>query len=133
MKKLIILGVLFVGVLSVGFTAQQQAKPWKAPDADAKVTNPVKSSAASIAAGKTIWVQECQSCHGKTGIGDGKKAAQLNTATPDLTKAAVQSQSDGALFYKISQGRDDMPGYKKKYPEKTDIWNLVNFMRTLKK
>jgi hypothetical protein len=50
-----------------------------------------------------------------------------------MTLAAFQSQSDGALFYKTSEGRDDMPSFKKKIPDAEDIWNLVNFVRTFKK
>jgi len=69
----------------------------------------------------------------KKGLGDGSKAAQLKTTPQDMTLSACQSQSDGALFYKISEGRDDMPSFKKKIPDAEDIWNLVNFVRTLKK
>jgi hypothetical protein len=33
----------------------------------------------------------------------------------------------------MTEGRDDMPSFKKKLPEADDRWNLVNFIRTLKK
>ena len=39
----------------------------------------------------------------------------------------------GSMFYKISEGRDDMPSFKKKMPEATDIWDVVNYVRSLKK
>jgi mono/diheme cytochrome c family protein len=119
-------------VLTVSFTLYQ-AKPWPVPDKAAKTPNPVKADAASVSAGKSLWVQHCASCHGKTGLGDGNKAAQLKTQPSDFTKADYQGQPDGALFYKISEGRDDMPSFKKKIPDAEDIWNLVNFTRTLKK
>jgi mono/diheme cytochrome c family protein len=123
-----------LGIVTASFTLhQQQPKPWNAPADAAKVANPVATNSASIAAGKAVWIDQCISCHGKSGIGDGKKAAQLNTAMPDLTTAAMQAQSDGSLFYKVSQGKEDMPSFKKKIPEKEDIWNVVNYMRTLKK
>ena len=129
-KVLNLLAVLFV--LSTSFTFFQ-TKPWAVPDKSAKTANPVKTDAASIAAGKALWSQHCSSCHGKTGLGDGSKAAQLKTQPDDFSKAAFQNQSDGALFYKVSEGRDDMPSFKKKIPDQEDIWSLVNFMRTLKK
>ncbi len=110
-----------------------QAKPWPAPEKAAKTANPVKTCSESVAAGKSLWSQHCSSCHGKSGVGDGSKAAQLETALVDFSKPAFQSQSDGALFYKVSEGRNDMPGFKKKIPDQEDLWNLVNFMRTLKK
>jgi mono/diheme cytochrome c family protein len=119
--------VLFIGMSFI------QTNPWPVPDKDAKTPNPVKSDAGSISAGKSLWGQHCTSCHGKTGLGDGTKAAQLKTQPRDFSKAEVQAQSDGSLFYKIVQGRDDMPGFKKKMPDAEDVWNLVNYMRTLKK
>jgi mono/diheme cytochrome c family protein len=126
-------GILTLGMASVAFKANQQPKPWVVPDKDAKQANPVKSNAESIAAGKSLWSTHCASCHGKTGLGDGNKAAQLKTQPSDFTKAAAQQQSDGSIFYKISEGRDDMPAFKKKIPDAEDIWNVVNYFRTLKK
>ena len=127
-----IVTVVTVAVVSASFTLLQ-TKPWAVPDKAAKTANAVKTSAASVSEGKALWTQHCSSCHGKAGLGDGNKAAQLKTAPPDFSKAVVQSQSDGSLFYKVSEGRDDMPSFKKKLPDAEDVWNLVNFMRTLKK
>jgi len=68
----------------------------------------------------------------KKGLGDGSKAAQLKTHPGDFSTAAFQSESDGALFYKVQEGRGDMPSFKKKIPDPTEIWDVVNYMRTLK-
>jgi mono/diheme cytochrome c family protein len=57
----------------------------------------------------------------------------LKTHPGDFTLASTQSQSDGSLFYKVEEGRGDMPSFKKKIPEAADVWDLVNYMRTLKK
>ena len=110
-----------------------EKKPWPVPDKDKNMVNAVKSDAASIAEGKALWAKHCQSCHGKSGMGDGSKAAQLKTEPGDFSKAETQAQSDGSLFYKTSQGRDDMPSFKKKIPDADDIWNIVNYIRTFKK
>ncbi|MGZ3763670.1 MAG: c-type cytochrome [Mucilaginibacter sp.] len=132
-KLMLATSVLAVGLMSVAFTTIQQTKPWPVPEKNAKMANPLKSSKESISAGKALWSLHCASCHGKTGLGDGSKAAQLKTQPQDMTKGASQAQSDGSLFYKVSEGRDDMPSFKKKIPDQEDIWNLVNFIRTLKK
>mgnify|MGYP001143816952 CR=1 FL=1 len=92
--------------------------------------NPIKSDAESLGTGKEIWIKHCQSCHGKSGKGDGSKAAQLKTVPEDMTKAEVQNQSDGSLFYKSSEGRKDMPSFKKKIPDENDIWQVVAYLRT---
>jgi mono/diheme cytochrome c family protein len=121
-------------LISTGFIAMQQpAKPWVAPDKAAKTANPVKADAASMKEGKELWGKHCQSCHGKSGLGDGPKAAQLKTDPGNFSQAAFQKDSDGAFFYKISEGRDDMPSFKKKLPEAEDIWNVINYMRSFKK
>jgi len=135
MKSKLILSVsaLAVCLIATAFTIVPQPKPWPVPDAAAKAVNPVKSNAASIAAGKDLWNTNCASCHGKKGLGDGTKAAQLKTQPADLSTATFQSQSDGSVFYKISEGRGDMPSFKKKLPDAEDIWDLVVFFRTLKK
>ena len=110
-----------------------QKEPWPVPDKYQKMVNPVKSSSESISDGKALWAQHCQSCHGKKGTGDGPKAAELKTEPGDFSQDETQKQPDGSIFYKTSEGRKDMPSFKKKIPDQDDIWNLVNFVRTLKK
>jgi mono/diheme cytochrome c family protein len=133
MKVLLFTLVTGLFILIAGFKINQEPKPWVAPDAAAKKANPVKTSSESVSAGKALWNQHCSSCHGKTGLGDGSKAAQLKTHPGDFSAAAFQSQSDGSIFYKIEEGRGDMPSFKKKIPEAADVWDLVNYMRTFKK
>ena len=133
MKKTILMtAVLGVSVMCFAFMPDAK-KPWNAPTKEAGTANPVKTSAESVAAGKTLYAKYCQSCHGKTGMGDGTKASELKTEPGDFSKAAFHTQSDGSLFYKISEGRDDMPSFKKKMPDANDIWSVVNYVRTLKK
>jgi len=72
------------------------------------------------------------SCHGKTGLGDGVKARSLKDFPGDFSKADFQKQSDGDLFYETKTGRGEMPKYEGKLTD-DDIWNIVNYMRTLKK
>lgn len=112
--------------------APQASSNWPVPASYNNKANPVKATSASIAAGKSLWSLHCKSCHGKNGLGDGPKAAQLDDHPGDFTTKAFQSQTDGALFYKTLEGKGDMPGFKKKIPDEEDLWNLVNFMRTLK-
>ena len=138
MKKVLLTSVVFIaGFISVnivlGFIPLQGRKPWPVPDEYKNKKNTVASNASSVSAGKDLWATHCKSCHGSKGLGDGNKAAQLKTEPGDFSKSETQSQSDGSLFYKIEEGREDMPSFKKKIPDQDDIWNLVNFIRTLKK
>lgn len=132
MKTFISAFLLTVSVIAAGFTFIQ-TKPWPVPDKAAKTANPVKNDAVSVTAGKAVWSQHCASCHGKAGLGDGSKAAQLKTQPDDMSKTLFQAQSDGSLFFKVAEGREDMPAFKKKLPDAEDIWSVVNYMRTFKK
>jgi mono/diheme cytochrome c family protein len=131
-RNLIVLSAVGFAFMLMAFVSRRQNDPWPVPDKYMKMANPVKSDATSIAAGKELYNQHCQSCHGKKGKGDGPKAAQLDTECGDFTKADFQKQPDGAIFYKTFEGRKDMPSYKKKIPEQNDIWSVINYIRTLK-
>ena len=135
MKTTAAIAVFIIGLFAASFTFKMQPtqKAWPVPAADKAKKNPVPSNAESIKAGKELWSANCKSCHGAKGLGDGTKAAQLKTEPGDFSLPAFQSQTDGEMFYRLSVGRDDMPSSKKKIPDEEDRWNLVNFMRTLKK
>jgi mono/diheme cytochrome c family protein len=107
-------------------------KPWVAPEKFEKMKNPVKSDASSIADGKTLYGTHCASCHGKKGKGDGSKAAQLETECGDFTTPAFQKETDGAIFYKMTEGRKDMPTFAKKIADESERWAVINYLRTLK-
>lgn len=125
-------GGIFLFNIITGF-APFQKKPWAVPANFKSKKNPVANDADALSAGKALWATHCKSCHGTKGLGDGSKAAQLKTEPGDFSKADVQAQTDGELFYKTSEGRDDMPAFKKKIPDADDIWSLVHYMRTFKK
>ncbi|HEX5152970.1 MAG TPA: cytochrome c [Parafilimonas sp.] len=132
-KMMIALTSIVIFMVAASFTVLNQQQPWTVPDSFNKKVNPVKADAASINTGKALWAKNCQSCHGKSGKGDGTKAATLDTHPGDFTAAETQGESDGALFYKTMEGRKDMPSFKKKIPDEEDIWALVNYIRTFKK
>jgi mono/diheme cytochrome c family protein len=135
MKKmnLIIGGLLTICITGTSLITIGQPKPnvpWEAPDKYVKMPNPVKADAKSISAGKALFLVNCESCHGKKGIGNGTKAPDLKTIPGNFTKDAFQSQTDGTIFYKMTEGRNEMPKAKKDLPNDIDRWNLVNYLRT---
>jgi mono/diheme cytochrome c family protein len=103
---------------------------WVAPVAQAQKNNPVKADAASIAAGKKIYMQRCTKCHGETGKGDGPTAVELKLHPAKLSGSTIHDESDGALYWKISVGRKGMPDFAKRVSP-TDRWNVINYVRTL--
>jgi mono/diheme cytochrome c family protein len=127
--KLILVSSLIV-CLSISLVAQP--KPWVVPANFKTMKNAVAVGDASTKAGLALYTKNCASCHGRAGLGDGVKARSLKTFPGDFSKADFQKQSDGDLFYKTKTGRDEMPKYEGKLTD-DDIWNVVNYMRTLKK
>jgi mono/diheme cytochrome c family protein len=115
----------FVAWIAVSVVSAQG--PWIAP-ADAKaMKNPVKG----VGNAKKTVETNCVSCHGASGKGDGPAAAALPPPKPaNWTSDVVQKQSDGEIFWKISNGRGAMPPWKH-LPE-NERWEIVNYIRTLK-
>ncbi|MBK6935827.1 MAG: c-type cytochrome [Chitinophagaceae bacterium] len=103
----------------------QPGGSWKVPEHYDKLKNPVPSDEASVASGKELYNYFCLSCHGNDGKGSGKRAYKLNNTPTDFTTESFQSQSDGALLYKIYSGHSEMPGFKKRIPETKMQWKAV--------
>ena len=121
-----------IGAIITAYSFTPDKKPWQAPGTATSQKNTQKGTE-SISEGKILYTKYCQSCHGKTGLGDGTKSSELKTEPGDFSKSAFQSQSDGSIYYKINEGRDDMPSFKKKLSDPKEAWDIVNYIRTLKK
>lgn len=118
--------VAAAGVLGLGVSAWAQG-PWVAPAGEKAKKNP----GGSAASGKKLADTNCVSCHGASGKGDGPAAAALNPKPADWTSQRVQSESDGELFWKISNGRGPMPPWK--HLSEKDRWDLVAYVKSLGK
>ena len=131
MKKLLYLfvAVAFVSLTILSFTTRFQDNEWVVPESAKKMINPTDADDENMAYGKSLYAKHCKSCHGKEGLGDGSKAEELETYAGDFS-TDLSDQTDGALFYKITEGRDEMPNFDKKLADDEDRWILVHYMRT---
>ncbi len=133
-KLSIIIAILVAGGLTLAAASTQGAKTgldeWVAPARAAKKKNPIAAEAVSLEKGKAVYIKECVSCHGDTGKGDGSAVKDLEKKPNDLTLAKTLDQSDGALFWKITEGNKPMACYEKTLSEE-DRWNVINYLRTL--
>lgn len=120
--------LLLVVVVPASFVAQDTR--WVAPASADTLTNPVKNNPAAQTEGKKIYEKYCWQCHGMAGKGDGPGSKNLNPKPADHTSAAVQEQSDGALYWKITKGRGAMQPYERTL-NKTQRWQLVVYIRSL--
>jgi mono/diheme cytochrome c family protein len=106
---------------------------WHAPEEARRLANPVAATPESIKAGAGLYVGYCLLCHGERGRGDGPWVGQLPAAPADLTQPGLlDRQTDGEIFWKITKGREQMPGFEHQLKDE-QRWHLVNYLRTLAK
>ncbi len=118
----LILVVMLTPLTAQNLSYQQDSK-WQAPPEAVAKVNPLAGKTQLAAGGKKIFLRDCAQCHRTDGTG-------LQSAA-NLTLPVVQQQSDGALFWKITQGN---PG--RKMPSASGLpdmqrWQIVLFLRTL--
>jgi cytochrome c oxidase cbb3-type subunit 3 len=124
-------GWLFVVLVLAGTarltTAQGNAEA-------AKLKNPMASTPESVAAGQQLYARNCASCHGRNG--QGGPGNDLIPAAPSLLGDAwSHGSTDGEIFTNIKNGVApdfNMVPFKDKLKD-DDIWNLVNYIRSIKK
>ena len=126
-KILTIIGIISFAFYSFTTLVQEE---WKVPAKYQTMKNPIAAKT-DAAIGKSLFTKHCKSCHGAEGFGDGPKAKEMKGDLGDFSTKEFQKQSDGALFYKTTTGRNDMPEFAKKLPSDEDRWLIVNYMRTL--
>ena len=97
----------------------------------AKMVNPVKPTAESIAQGKKYFGYDCAMCHGQTG--NGKGDVDTGDKLPDFTdRASMKDKTDGELFCALKTGKGHMPLERIRISS-NELWNLVNYVRSLAK
>ena len=99
-----------------------------------KLQNPVTSTPDSIAAGSELYRRRCSFCHGAEGKGDGRMAPK-DTEPANLTDEVWdRGATDGEIFAVIENGAGPdfkMKGFEGKLTEE-EIWNIINYVRTLR-
>ncbi|HJW30031.1 MAG TPA: cytochrome c [Saprospiraceae bacterium] len=139
MKNFITLFFGLAAMASLPFSAAGQAKPGTkalsrygdSPAWTDTIRNPLAKDPTAAAAGKVTYLKLCYVCHGTSGKGDGVAAAGLPVKPADHTGERVQKQTDGSLYYELTNGHAPMPAYKESLTDK-QRWQLICYIRTLK-
>ncbi len=76
--------------------------------------------------GEQLYSINCKSCHGTPG-----KNNYQNLVPPpgDPATEKIQKNSDGEIFYKVSEGRGQMPSFKNVLTS-ADVWNIISYIRS---
>jgi mono/diheme cytochrome c family protein len=117
---------LLAGIALAQNPAYQQDPRWHAPDEAIARQNPLANRPEAAAGGRKLFLRNCAECHRPDGAGMESKHSA------DFQLPLVQTQTDGTLFWKITNGNAShgMPSFSK-LPE-LQRWQLVLYIRTLK-
>ncbi len=130
--KPVIIVLALVMVTGSAFISVPQSSDWVAPKEADNLKNPLAGNADALKAGKKKFAQLCAICHGDKGKGDGVAGMALQPRPANFNSTKIQDQSDGAIFWKMTEGRAPMAAYKDLLTEE-ERWQLVSFIRSLKK
>ncbi len=126
--RLVIPGAL--ALVFLGPRVHADTADWKAPATAVHQPNPVPTSARAVAAGHKLFTANCVSCHGDTGKGDGPAGGALDKKPADLgARIRSTGETDGELFWKISEGRAPMVAWKGSLSA-IQRWELVDYIQT---
>src|SRR3989442_14368498 len=90
-----------------------------------RVINPLAGQPEAVQAGRGLYNQACQSCHGPAGLGERGRGPALNSG------AFAHGSEDADLFHTIRTGvpRSEMPGFRGLSDEQ--IWQMIEYIRKL--
>jgi len=124
--------IAVLALTSLGWLASAAAA--QRNPAAAAVKNPVQPTQESLAAGRQIYQRNCATCHGTSGAGG--PGNDLIPAAPSLVGDQWEHGStDGEIFESIKNGVPpdfNMVPWKDRLKDE-EIWNVVNYVRSLKK
>jgi len=123
---------LFLGSVLIGAA---QYPGWLIPPGGRDEKSPLSSVPNAVTRGKTLYVSNCEKCHGPDGKGSGPP-----DYAADLTdELRIELNTEGVLFYKIWNGHaiqlrtqvDDMPAFQGKL-SKDEVWAVVEYLKVLR-
>jgi mono/diheme cytochrome c family protein len=128
------LHLLCAAAVTVIALSVPQSGGWTLGEDAPTKTNPLTVDAKTLAAGKAIFKDKCQRCHGPGGLGDGPDADPDATDNDLTNPKRADRNDDGTVFYKVLNGRKKpkMPAFKEELNEQ-QIWTVVTYVQSLRK
>lgn len=116
--------ISFLFVVILFFSIQCFAQEWIVPADQKNLVNPQEYNLANVKKGKELYLKNCKSCHGDPGKNN---VLPLKPPPVDITSDRMQKNTEGEIFYKITNGRGAMPQFKATISD-DDRWRIINFI-----
>jgi hypothetical protein len=117
---------LWLAILTLSFSTLRAQEAWDVPEERKSRLSPFEFSDSIQQQGAMHYSVNCASCHGTPGQGNFE---QLDPLPADPATAAFQENTDGEIFYKVSEGRGLMPSFKNVLSAQ-EIWKVIGYLRT---
>jgi mono/diheme cytochrome c family protein len=129
-RQAALLGAGLLVLASGGYLYAQEMRNGVPLDV-ANIRDPIPPDDRSLAIGQEVYANNCATCHGESGRGDGPAGLRLVPRPADLrihTQPGVHT--DGELFYWVSYGfpNSAMPAWKDQLTEE-ERWSVINYIR----
>ncbi|GGG55778.1 c-type cytochrome [Hymenobacter glacieicola] len=97
--------------------------------AETSLRNPYSYTKDALEEGKTLYVRNCQHCHGESGAGDGPVGAKFK-GVPNYSVGAYKTMNDGHIYHVIQWGKGRMmPHGSQVNPQ--ERWKIAMYVRML--
>ncbi|GAB2768330.1 mono/diheme cytochrome c family protein [Hymenobacter luteus] len=97
--------------------------------AETTLRNPYAYTKDALEEGKTLYVRNCQHCHGESGAGDGPVGAKFK-GVPNYSVGAYKTMNDGHIYHVIQWGKGRMmPHGSQVNPQ--ERWKIAMYVRML--
>jgi mono/diheme cytochrome c family protein len=124
MRKFLVLFFIFLFYVS-----SLPGQDWVVPENRKGRLSPFPFNETTRTDGEKYYTANCMSCHGTPGKGN---VINLVPPPPDPATEKVQKNSDGEIYYKVSEGRQQMPSFKNILTS-NEIWNVISYIRSFNK
>jgi cytochrome c5 len=123
--RIILLVLTFLQLTFIGIQGQE----WIVPDDKKGRLSTFPFDDNTRTSGQKLYTLNCMSCHGTPG-----KSNYLNLVPPpgDPATEKIQRNNDGEIFYKVTNGKGQMPSFKTALTS-DEIWNIISYIRSFNK
>jgi mono/diheme cytochrome c family protein len=124
--KLIAIALTCIALSLVLIACTETAAPTNS-SAPTSAASPA-ASVDELAAARTNYQKDCESCHAENGEGGPVKTPQKEIKVPSLKSDHAKSRTDEQLTKMITAGEEEMPAFKDKMSQ-AEIADMVKFIR----